>query len=106
MNTQPLRESGPVRSVEWATGAEEQRDSLRLELSPKRLERFEAALNRTLEHIQMFEESAPIAPISRSGRSDVRQAVFGEGYRLIYIILPEHLLILSLLPPGSNQALD
>ena len=61
------------------------------------------ALKQTLEQIQMFEESAPIVPISRSGRSDVRQAVFGEGYRLIHIILPEHLLILSLLPPGSFE---
>ncbi|MCS7068107.1 MAG: hypothetical protein N2Z75_07195 [Meiothermus sp.] len=95
-----------MRSVEWASGAEAQRDSLRLEMSPKRLERFEAALKQALEQIQMFEESAPIAPISRSGRRDVRQVVFGEGYRLIYVILPEHLLILSLLPPGSNQALD
>ena len=95
-----------MQGVEWTTGAELQRDLIRLELSPTRLRRFNKAFEEALEQVVQFNESAPKSPISRMGREDIRRLIFGQGYSLTYIIRPEEILILSILPPGMGQALD
>jgi hypothetical protein len=53
--------------------------------------------------IALFPESSPIPRIAE-GREDIPEGVFGEGYRLMYLIQTDHtIMILALKPPGYDQ---
>lgn len=91
--------------VEWSIGAEQVRDNLQGSLSEKAYKNFDRALGKFLEQITLFPESCPVPRIAQ-GREDVREGVFGEGYRLMYLIQPDQtIMVLALKPPGYDQAL-
>jgi hypothetical protein len=75
-------------------------------MSPNQQRIFELGLKRALDQIELFPEAARMSFLSK-GRPDLRDLIFAGGYRMTYVIPePEDILILSLIPPGSGQALD
>lgn len=92
--------------IQWLPEAETQRDITRLHLHGKALARFERDLKDALEQIEMFPDPARMLTLTQN-RGDLRELVFGGGYRLVYgIPAPDEIWVTSFIHPGSGQALD
>lgn len=92
--------------IRWLPGAEEQRDALLLEMKQGKRLKFKKVLQEALEQIEVFPESGRVSVLTRR-RDDIRDLILEGGYRMTYAIAePEEIVIFSLLPLGTSQALD
>jgi plasmid stabilization system protein ParE len=90
--------------IEWSKGAEDQLLEIYFSLSTiSALERFQKQLDKALEQLEAFPESARMNPVLY--RSDFR-SILVEDYRLTVLLLPDRILVFSIVHVRSDSAFD
>ncbi len=90
--------------IEWSQGAEQQLFEILTSFTSKTaFEQFEKQLNNALEQLETFPESARMNPTLY--RSDFRSLLVGD-YRVSVLLLPDRILVFSMIHTHSGAAFD